>query len=301
MANWNFYNEQGEKISVTGKELKELALTGKVTPDTSVEAPSGRTGLAKDVKGLTFAEAVQPEIYDVRSPEPKPLPSIPVPPIEVNPFTSPAPIEINPFTVRVPVEEVNPFTLVKPVSTNLYSPINETTVGEYQREQELERLEIEARQREREADAMRRKAEADAIRRREMEELTRRREMETNARNQQNTEPTHPHKGSFCMNCGQSISHWSSVCKFCGASIIGHRNFCRYCGSSLNPEQVVCLRCKKTVNTGQTSGVESFLHFLVMFGLGVALLSNGSEWGLIAIIFAFAMFLLNCVQMLTGK
>jgi len=61
MTHWNYYNENGEKISVTGKEFKELALTGKITRGTFIESPEGRTGLAKDVKGLKFADTVQPK------------------------------------------------------------------------------------------------------------------------------------------------------------------------------------------------------------------------------------------------
>jgi len=56
MTNWYYYNEHREKIAVTGGELKQLALKGTVMPETFVETPDGRTGLAKDVKGLTFPE-----------------------------------------------------------------------------------------------------------------------------------------------------------------------------------------------------------------------------------------------------
>ena len=51
-VNWHYY----EKISVTSKELKGLALTGQISLETFVEDPSGRTGLAKDVRGLKFGE-----------------------------------------------------------------------------------------------------------------------------------------------------------------------------------------------------------------------------------------------------
>jgi hypothetical protein len=53
-ANWHYYNESGEKITVTARELKQIALQGTVTPETFVETHDGRTGLAKHVNGLTF-------------------------------------------------------------------------------------------------------------------------------------------------------------------------------------------------------------------------------------------------------
>ena len=57
MANWHYFTESREKIGpITGKELKQLVLQGAVTPETFVEDPQGRTGLAKDIKGLAFPE-----------------------------------------------------------------------------------------------------------------------------------------------------------------------------------------------------------------------------------------------------
>ena len=54
MANWYYYNTIGDKIEVTGKELKELARTGQITPGTMVETEDGKTAPAKRVKGLIF-------------------------------------------------------------------------------------------------------------------------------------------------------------------------------------------------------------------------------------------------------
>ena len=34
MSKWFYYNESGEKIEVTGGQLKGLAKTGMITPDT---------------------------------------------------------------------------------------------------------------------------------------------------------------------------------------------------------------------------------------------------------------------------
>jgi hypothetical protein len=60
MSTWYYYNENGEKIEVTGKELKELAKNGKITSDTMIENEDGKTSPARRVKGLTFATPEQP-------------------------------------------------------------------------------------------------------------------------------------------------------------------------------------------------------------------------------------------------
>ena len=54
MSNWFYYNEKGEKIAVTGGQLKGLAKTGLITPGTMVETEDGKTAPARKVKGLTF-------------------------------------------------------------------------------------------------------------------------------------------------------------------------------------------------------------------------------------------------------
>ena len=55
MVNWSYYNESGDKINVSGKELKALAERGAITPETKIENPDGKTAPAKRVKGLLFA------------------------------------------------------------------------------------------------------------------------------------------------------------------------------------------------------------------------------------------------------
>jgi len=81
MANWHYYSESGEKIGpVRGRELKRLVEQGTITQETVVEDDNGRTALAKNVKGLTFPEMVQPE----------PNPFVTVPPVTDNPFASPS-------------------------------------------------------------------------------------------------------------------------------------------------------------------------------------------------------------------
>ena len=97
MANWHYYNEQGEKITVTGRELKELAKAGLITPGTLVETEDGKKAPAKKVKGLTFAEATSSEQKpEVTTPEPDPFTS--APPKEANPFTGTMPDEPKPIT-----------------------------------------------------------------------------------------------------------------------------------------------------------------------------------------------------------
>jgi thiol-disulfide isomerase/thioredoxin len=59
MANWYYYNENGEKIEVTGKKLKELASQGTITSETIIETEEGKSALARKVKGLTFLETAQ--------------------------------------------------------------------------------------------------------------------------------------------------------------------------------------------------------------------------------------------------
>ena len=53
MAKWHYYNENGEKIGpLRGRDLKQLAQQGTVTPNTRVEDENGCTALAKNVTGL---------------------------------------------------------------------------------------------------------------------------------------------------------------------------------------------------------------------------------------------------------
>ena len=137
MAKWFYYNENDDKIEVTGGQLKGLAKAGLITPGTLVEAADGKKAPAKKVKGLTFvtaaqtgtvasesaisesesvlSESTQPiktEIHAQVQPEP-----IPKPPVEVNPFAVSAPKEVNPFATAPPVE-ANPFT----ASVNPFAP-----------------------------------------------------------------------------------------------------------------------------------------------------------------------------------
>lgn len=80
MTNWHYYNKKGDKITVTGKELKELALRGLITQGTMVETEDGKQAPAIKVKGLAFGET--PSHIEPASPS-----SQPVPPVENNTFT----------------------------------------------------------------------------------------------------------------------------------------------------------------------------------------------------------------------
>jgi len=59
MANWFYYNEKGEKIGVTGGQLKGLAKNGRITPETVIETEEGKSVPAGKIQGLTFLSAVQ--------------------------------------------------------------------------------------------------------------------------------------------------------------------------------------------------------------------------------------------------
>ena len=59
MANWFYYDKKGEKISVSGGQLKGLAKAGVITPETIVETEDGKTAPARKVKGLTFVTIPQ--------------------------------------------------------------------------------------------------------------------------------------------------------------------------------------------------------------------------------------------------
>ena len=94
MADWHYYNENGEKIGpIRGRELKRLAQQGAITPETRVEDEHGRTALAKNVTGLPFYEANPFSTTSPKSEESSsiamPLP--PTPSVEENPFSTSVP------------------------------------------------------------------------------------------------------------------------------------------------------------------------------------------------------------------
>jgi len=68
MANWFYYNENGEKIQVTGDQLKGLAKAGLITPETIVETEEGKTARAGKVKGLTFPDTLSIDEDNIATP-----------------------------------------------------------------------------------------------------------------------------------------------------------------------------------------------------------------------------------------
>lgn len=108
MVNCYYYNKSGEKISVTGKQLKELAQQGIVTPETVIETEEGKTAPAIKVKGLTFAETKQPETVQPVEAE---IYGFTSPPVEHAPFVAPAAPQARAWTE--PPEPQSPFTQPK--------------------------------------------------------------------------------------------------------------------------------------------------------------------------------------------
>jgi hypothetical protein len=118
MANWYYYNESGDKIEVTGGQLKSLAQQGLIVPETVVETPDGKTGRAGKVKGLAFAtladsssksNVIPPdsgEVYGISAPPTAPSPSTTAMPEKVDvPVAEPIMMEsavINPPTAPPP-------------------------------------------------------------------------------------------------------------------------------------------------------------------------------------------------------
>jgi len=110
MANWHYYDDDGNRITVTGKELKELAKEGLITPDTIVENEEGKTARAGRVKGLVFAEMLSIEEEDIETPvtnekycvalQPTLLGLPSIPSEANNYFTDPASTEPTTFTAE---------------------------------------------------------------------------------------------------------------------------------------------------------------------------------------------------------
>ena len=113
MSTWYYYDEEGDKIAVTGGQLKGLAKAGRITPETIIETEDGKSAPARKVKGLTFAMS-EVEAYGLSQPavssEPSPFTaSMPVAtkPVAENPFNAAMPTAIRAVqqSVSVPVVE----------------------------------------------------------------------------------------------------------------------------------------------------------------------------------------------------
>ena len=111
MANWYYYNENGEKIGpIRGRDLKQLVQQGTITRETLVEDENGRTALANNVRGLTFSETVQSEA---------------IPYTKSDTFTiTHTPVAPTASTVSVP-----PPTPKQVFCTNCGKPVSEQTVA----------------------------------------------------------------------------------------------------------------------------------------------------------------------------
>ena len=264
---YHCYNKNGDKISVTGKELQELAKRGVITPETLIEVEGGKTIWAKGIKGLAFKGNDRQDEMETRIAEflNEPVQSKPIP------------------------------KATGAIGGISLAELQKQSAGEYQREQELEQEVRLARQREAEAEAMRRKAEAEAVRQREREAVRRR---EAEAREQQkNREQMAAKKGICCTNCGNSVSRWAGVCQSCGAEPTKHKKFCRCCGTALNPEQIVCVNCKASVAAGGTTGGGSVFFLICGVLGGLWLFSRGfALFGIILFIFAIGSFLNELVK-----
>jgi len=156
MADWYYYNENGERVGpIRGRDLKQLARQGVVTPETKVENAQGHTAVAINVKGLTFLEPSQPHaepsdstiqsnplpetkssLEDIvetleeqdfeqlrenferlqKQQEQQNIPASTPPPVEPNPFTAAMPAEQNPFTAPLPKPVVPKNKPTKPKS-----------------------------------------------------------------------------------------------------------------------------------------------------------------------------------------
>ena len=122
MANWYYYNNNGEKIGpIQTAALKMLAQQGIIARETIIENHTGRSVTAGSVNGLTFPEPVTPSAVPVLPGKPDALtvaPSVvPIPSVESNPFATSKPMESNPFTAALPgVRPVTPPKVRSPVS-----------------------------------------------------------------------------------------------------------------------------------------------------------------------------------------
>jgi hypothetical protein len=155
MSTWFYYNGNGERISVTGGQLKGLAKAGLITPETIIETEEGKSAPARKVKGLTFSAladtatklTITPtdsgEVYGLVAPPPAPSPFTAMMPEAVetpvddtskgeNPFIAfmsavmadtfvDAPSETDsPFTAPMSIEAQptdNPFTATMPTAS----------------------------------------------------------------------------------------------------------------------------------------------------------------------------------------
>ena len=108
MSIWYYTNKNGEKVQITGGQLKGLAKAGLIKPETIVETENGKSAPAGKVKGLTFGTVPLPET---------------VKPIVSRPFTVPMP------TVNQAIDQSVPQSVATPVAVEGKSSLLVTIIG----------------------------------------------------------------------------------------------------------------------------------------------------------------------------
>ena len=114
MADWYYYDNNGNKLGpVTGRQLKELARTGQIMPETLIEGQDGQPVFARQAGNLTFLEnGMEPPIDPALQSVPPPVPDT-----ALEPFATMQPTEdmaLIPPVLEVPEvkeEEVKESTL----------------------------------------------------------------------------------------------------------------------------------------------------------------------------------------------
>ena len=104
MAKWYYFDEEGKRTGpVRGRDIKQLAWQGTVTPETRVENEKGQIGYAKDIVGLKFLETAQSAISETM---PSELSTVMLPPsAEVDLYATATSVEPNPSTTAMPVQK----------------------------------------------------------------------------------------------------------------------------------------------------------------------------------------------------
>ena len=91
MANWFYFNKNGEKVGpISATALKALAQQGLITPETKIENSNGRSAVAGKVNGLEFPESPKETILEL-------IPETKTPPIIEKAFTEAEQEEIEKF------------------------------------------------------------------------------------------------------------------------------------------------------------------------------------------------------------
>ena len=134
MSKWYYYNTNGDKIEVTGGQLKGLAKAGHITPGTLVETENGVKAPAKKVKGLTFADAVaQPDMASFITPPPESVPFVDGNSSSIGVMSSPTFMseEVNPFTADYSPDQLATLRPLTNITSTLSSNRQDTSNNIY--------------------------------------------------------------------------------------------------------------------------------------------------------------------------